>query len=156
MMTALKFNYRNVNWPVAVTEFHLKYGCDLGYDIKDALDEDYTSDTDNANSDCVWDRRERVMFEEIEELNVAWGLLYDEINDLDATDEQIQGHAQDVLKEMCDVIYTICGTAAAFNWDISDAFDKVHSSNMTKDGGAVNGKITKGENYQQPDLFDDV
>ncbi len=142
------FRYKNASWPVAVTEFHLKYGCDLGYDIKDALDED--------NGDCVFDRRERVMFEEIEELNVAWGLLYDEINDLDATDEQIQGHAQDVLKEMCDVIYTICGTAAAFGWDIADAFDKVHSSNMTKDQVVQNGKIMKGENYQQPDLFDDV
>ena len=67
---------------------------------------------------------------------------------------------ENLLKELCDVLYVTYGYAITFGWDLDEAFRRVHASNMSKldDGGnpivRSDGKILKGENYQEPDLGD--
>ena len=58
-----------------------------------------------------------------------------------------------LLKELCDLLYVVYGTAVAFGYDIDGAFEEVHRSNMSKlgvDGKPVrrdDGKALKGPNY---------
>lgn len=62
------------------------------------------------------------------------------------------------LKELCDILYVVYGTAVSFGWDIDTAFNRVHASNMSKlgeDGKPIyreDGKVMKGPNYTPPDL----
>ena len=69
-------------------------------------------------------------------------------------------NAENLLKELCDVLYVTYGYAATFGWDLDAAFRRVHASNMSKlddDGEPIvrgDGKIMKGPNYQEPDLKD--
>ena len=65
-----------------------------------------------------------------------------------------------VLKELCDLLYVVYGFAATYGWDIDEAFNRVHESNMSKlgpDGYPIyreDGKIMKGPNYKEPYLGD--
>jgi len=65
-----------------------------------------------------------------------------------------------LLKELADTAYVVYGFAATFGWDLDEAFRRVHASNMSKlgpDGKPIyreDGKVLKGENYQEPDLTD--
>ena len=64
------------------------------------------------------------------------------------------------LKELCDLIYVLLGYALQRGWDVDRAFNRVHSSNMSKlgkDGKPVynkDGKVVKGPNYVKPNLKD--
>jgi NTP pyrophosphatase (non-canonical NTP hydrolase) len=66
----------------------------------------------------------------------------------------------DVLKELCDVVYVLAGFAEKFGWDIDEALERVHASNMSKvdDKGKPiyrdDGKLMKGPNYKPPILLD--
>ena len=65
----------------------------------------------------------------------------------------------DCLKELADVGYVCYQLAAAFGWDLDEALDRVHVSNMSKleNGKPVkdeDGKILKSKNYQPPSLVD--
>jgi len=93
--------------------------------------------------------RMRLIFEEVQELADA-GLRLE--GDLDQGEIYVM--LQDFLKEMCDVVYVVKGTAVSFGMDFDAAFNLVHKANMsklplTKD---ENGKVLKGKNYQLPDL----
>lgn len=63
-----------------------------------------------------------------------------------------------VAKELADLLYVVYGTAATFDIDIDTVFKQIHVSNMSKLGNddkplyRKDGKITKGPNYQPPDL----
>ena len=68
-----------------------------------------------------------------------------------------------LLKELCDLQYVLSGTVVSFNalnGSFNPAFNRVHSSNMSKlndEGKPVlnkNGKVTKGPNYKAPNLED--
>lgn len=65
-----------------------------------------------------------------------------------------------LLKELADVLYVTYGYALTFGWDLDEAFRRVHASNMSKldvNGRPIirdDGKVLKGENYQEPDLSD--
>tara|TARA_B100001063_G_C16727044_1_gene537053 strand:+ start:548 stop:832 length:285 start_codon:yes stop_codon:yes gene_type:complete len=66
---------------------------------------------------------------------------------------------QDALKELADVVYVCFQYAAAAGWELDEALDRVHESNMSKlvDGKPLkneNGKVLKGPNYQPPILED--
>ena len=66
---------------------------------------------------------------------------------------------EDCLKELADVLYVVYGTAVTFGWDLEEAFNRVHESNMTKiKNGSIetrsDGKINKGPNYRPPVLSD--
>ena len=82
---------------------------------------------------------------------------------LDAENQLIMGlvvNATDVLKEMADLVYVIYQYAENLGWDLDEALNRVHQSNMSKlgvDGKPLrreDGKILKGPNYKEPNLTD--
>ena len=93
--------------------------------------------------------RMKLIFEEVQELAEA-GLVLE--SNLDVQERQVL--MQDFLKEMCDVVYVIKGTAVSFGMDLDQAFDLVHKSNMSKYPftKCEHGKVMKGKNYQPPVL----
>lgn len=68
--------------------------------------------------------------------------------------------AEDLLKELADLVYVTYGYAATFGWDLDEAVRRVHASNMSKlgeDGEPIyreDGKVLKGPNYEPPYLKD--
>jgi len=64
------------------------------------------------------------------------------------------------LKELADLVYVCWQYAANMHWNLDEALDRVHESNMSKlgeDGLPVlrdDGKVLKGPNYAPPDLSD--
>ena len=65
----------------------------------------------------------------------------------------------DYLKELCDLIYVLLGTAVTFGFKVDPAFVRVHDRNMLKvrDENAdpmKPKKVKKGSNYVAPDLTD--
>ena len=64
------------------------------------------------------------------------------------------------LKELCDLVYVCYQFAANEGWDLDEAMDRVHKSNMSKldDNGQPiyrqDGKVLKGPNYKPPNLTD--
>jgi len=116
-----------------VREFHEK--------MELAIDQPYSKELMNF--------RLKLLFEEIQELASA-------ALDLETNLDQEERHVmmQDLLKEMCDVVYVIKGMAVSFGMEFDRAFALVHKSNMsklplTKD---ADGKVRKGLNYEPPVL----
>jgi predicted HAD superfamily Cof-like phosphohydrolase len=66
----------------------------------------------------------------------------------------------ELLKELCDLQYVLDGFFATFGYLKEPAFNRVHSSNMSKlddDGNPIyreDGKVLKGPNYKPPYLAD--
>jgi len=64
------------------------------------------------------------------------------------------------LKELADLVYVCYQFAASQEWDLDEAFRRVHDSNMSKldDNGKpiyrADGKVLKGPNYKEPHLLD--
>ena len=64
------------------------------------------------------------------------------------------------LKELADLVYVCFQYAENMEWDLEEALDRVHKSNMSKLGldgkpiRRVDGKVLKGPNYQPPILND--
>jgi len=69
-------------------------------------------------------------------------------------------NASDCLKELADLVYVCYQYAENLGWDLDEALDRVHNSNMTKlgsDGKPIyreDGKVLKGPNYTPPNLSD--
>ena len=116
-----------------VREFHEK--------MKLAIDQPYSKE--------LMDLRLKLLFEEIQELATA-ALDIEELNDKDGR----YGLMQNLLKEMCDVVYVIKGMAVSFGMDFDEAFTLVHKSNMSKLPliKDADGKVMKGLNYEPPIL----
>ena len=116
-----------------VREFHEK--------MKLAIDQPYSKE--------LMDFRLKLLFEEIQELATA-ALDIEELNDKDGR----YGLMQNLLKEMCDVVYVIKGMAVSFGMDFDGAFKLVHKSNMSKLPliKDADGKVMKGLNYEPPIL----
>ena len=116
-----------------VREFHEK--------MELAIDQPYSKE--------LMDFRLRLLFEEIQELASA-------ALDIETTTNPEERHVmmQDLLKEMCDVVYVIKGMAVSFGMDFDKAFKLVHKSNMSKLPliKDANGKVQKGLNYEPPIL----
>ena len=116
-----------------VREFHEK--------MELAIDQPYSKE--------LMDFRLRLLFEEIQELASA-------ALDIETNTHTEERHVmmQDLLKEMCDVVYVIKGMAVSFGMDFDQAFDLVHKSNMSKLPliKDANGKVQKGLNYEPPVL----
>lgn len=70
------------------------------------------------------------------------------------------GFHEEQLKELADLVYVCYQYAANMEWNLDEAMDRVHASNMSKlgeDGKPIrraDGKILKGPNYQPPILSD--
>jgi len=69
-------------------------------------------------------------------------------------------NSEDTLKELADLVYVCYQYAANLGWDLDEALDRVHASNMSKldeDGKPIyreDGKVLKGPNYKPPTLTD--
>lgn len=73
--------------------------------------------------------------------------------------DEAEAHSENELKELTDLVYVCYQFAAAVGWDLDEALDRVHASNMSKlvDGKPLireDGKVLKGPNYQPPNLSD--
>ena len=82
---------------------------------------------------------------------------------LDADNQLVKGfvvNATDTLKELADLVYVCYQYAENLGWDLDEALQRVHNSNMSKldsDGNPIyreDGKVLKGPNYQPPNLTD--
>ena len=82
---------------------------------------------------------------------------------LDAENQLLLGltvNAADCLKELADLVYVSYQYAENMGWDLDEALNRVHQSNMSKlgeDGNPIyreDGKVLKGPNYQPPNLSD--
>ena len=64
------------------------------------------------------------------------------------------------LKEIADLIYVCYQYTENQGWNLDEALNRVHESNMSKldeDGKPIyrdDGKVLKGPNYKPPDLSD--
>ena len=69
-------------------------------------------------------------------------------------------YLENELKELADLVYVCFQYAENMEWDLEEALDRVHKSNMSKlglDGTPIrraDGKVLKGPNYQPPILKD--
>ena len=123
-----------------VEEFHDK--------SKLAVNEKYTADLFNF--------RVKLIGEEFKEL------FQEAFNVQSAEDDEEKKVAlENYLKELCDVLYVLYGQAISFGWDLEEAFNRVHESNMSKTPFTKDsvGKIVKGDNYKPPTmegLIDDI
>jgi len=67
---------------------------------------------------------------------------------------------EEVLKELCDLVYVCVGFCVTYGWDFDVAFNRVHKSNMSKlneEGKPIyrkDGKVLKSANYMPPVLKD--
>ena len=66
---------------------------------------------------------------------------------------------EELLKELCDLVFVCYQFAATYNLDLDEALRRVFESNMSKvdEHGKISrrsdGKILKGPNYQPPNLI---
>lgn len=72
--------------------------------------------------------------------------------------EQLKECAEHVAKELADLLYVVYGTADKLGIPLTEVFEVVHRSNMSKvwDDGEVHyndiGKVLKPSTYSPPDL----
>ena len=65
---------------------------------------------------------------------------------------------EELLKELCDLVFVCYQFAATYDLDVDEALRRVFESNMSKlddDGKPIyreDGKVLKGPNYKEPDL----
>ena len=95
-------------------------------------------------------RQQNLIVEEFKEFLQAEGMLYLSSNE----------HKENALKELADLVYVCYQYAANLGWDLDEAMDRVHKSNMSKldeYGNPIlreDGKVLKGPNYKPPNLED--
>ena len=91
-------------------------------------------------------------------------LIVEEFKEFLEADQQLlvdyKRNSSECLKELADLVYVCFQYAENMGWDLDEALDRVHKSNMTKlgeDGHPIrreDGKVLKGPNYQPPVLTD--
>lgn len=97
--------------------------------------------------------------------NLQGGLIEEEVQEFIEALQAAVAHPdnkrnrEEALKELSDLVYVCFQAAAAFGWDLTEALDRVHKSNLSKlvDGKPLkneNGKVLKGPNYRKPILID--
>ena len=73
-------------------------------------------------------------------------------------DPENKQRREELVKELCDLVFVCYQFAAAFDIDLDEALRRVYVSNMSKldeSGKPIyreDGKVLKGPNYQKPDL----
>lgn len=84
-----------------------------------------------------------------------WARINEEFDEFSEADD----NSENELKELADLVYVCYQFAAAKGWDLDEALDRVHASNLSKlvDNKPVKdeaGKVLKGPNYKPPVLTD--
>jgi len=75
-------------------------------------------------------------------------------------DASASGDLPTAIKELCDLLYVVLGTANAYGIDVEPFFDEVHRSNMSKvwaDGSVrkdAYGKVFKPQSYSPANIED--
>lgn len=100
--------------------------------------------------------RIKLLDEELGELKAEVNTLCDELKSKQTTQAATRAK---LLKELADLQYVLSGMAVSFNLPLDEAFERVHTSNLSKlvDGKPLkraDGKFLKGPNYQPPHLED--
>ena len=96
------------------------------------------------------DVQSRLIVEEFKEFLEAENMLFR--NSVD--------YHTDALKELADLVYVCYQYAEQMKWNLDEAMNRVHLSNMSKlddDGNPIyreDGKVLKGPHYQPPNLRD--
>ena len=91
-----------------------------------------------------------IIVEEFKEFLEAEGMLF----------MHGRNHQTDALKELADLVYVCYQYAENMSWNLDEAMNRVHESNMSKldeDGKPIyreDGKVLKGPNYKPPNLED--
>ena len=104
----------------------------------------------NSNSRPARGRQHSLIVEEFKEFLHAEGMLY-----LSSSE-----HKENALKELADLVYVCYQYAENMQWNLDEAMDRVHKSNMSKldeYGKPIyrdDGKVLKGPNYKPPNLED--
>ena len=99
--------------------------------------------------DATRDNQMLLIKEEFDEFIEAHIAMYDTADG--------QAHC---LKEIADLVYVCYQYAENMEWDLTEAMNRVHESNMSKlgkDGKPIRnskGKVMKGPNYTPPSLDD--
>jgi len=104
------------------------------------------------NSKTVSQRsvQKNLIVEEFKEFLEAEGMLF----------RHNPAFQSDTLKELADLVYVCFQYAENMGWDLDEAMNRVHLSNMSKlgeDGKPIyreDGKVLKGPNYEPPTLTD--
>lgn len=118
----------------AVREFHEAFGLPVAESVT-------VPDTDRIAL-----RRSLIREESNEAIHELSGFLYS------------FGKAENLAKELADLLYVTYGCALEFGIDLDKVFEEVHRSNMSKlgeDGKPIyreDGKVIKGPNYRPPNL----
>ena len=92
----------------------------------------------------------KLIVEEFKEFLQAEGMLF----------MHGRNHQEEALKELSDLVYVCYQYAENIGWNLDEALNRVHESNMSKlgeDGKPIyrdDGKVLKGPNYKPPDLSD--
>ncbi len=102
--------------------------------------------------------REEPGFESEESKKLRVRLLKEEVDELKEALEE--DDKVGVLDALVDIQYILSGTVVEFGFQklFDDAFEEIHSSNMSKldeNGKPIlreDGKVLKSENYRKPDL----
>ena len=94
--------------------------------------------------------QKNLIVEEFKEFLEAQGMLFMHGSNVQA----------ECLKELADLVYVCYQYAENMRWDLDEALNRVHESNMSKldeDGHPIyreDGKVLKGPNYKPPNLDD--
>jgi predicted HAD superfamily Cof-like phosphohydrolase len=102
--------------------------------------------------------RLRLLNEEVAELAESVAIYLGQ-REKGRSDADLAAERAHMLKELADVQYVVSGFAVTFGLPLEAAFDRVHTSNMSKlvNGKPLkrdDGKVLKGPNYQPPTLDD--
>lgn len=98
-------------------------------------------------------------------LDLQLSLIKEEVAEFEEAYELSKEHISndyqraELLKELADLVYVAFQFAAAAGYDLNEALDRVHKSNLSKlvDGKPLkreDGKVLKGPNYMKPNLID--
>ena len=104
----------------------------------------------NTSSLSARSRQKNLIVEEFKEFLEAEGMLF----------RDAQEFKSDALKELADLVYVCYQYAENIGWDLDEALDRVHRSNLSKlddDNKPIyreDGKVLKGPNYKPPNLKD--
>lgn len=98
---------------------------------------------------------EKPEFPNIRERKLRMDLMLEEMKEYMESEEK--NDLENLAKELADIIYIACGTAASYGIPLDRVFTEVHASNMAKlvDGKPIrreDGKILKPEGWTPPDI----
>lgn len=99
---------------------------------------------------------EAVEFPDGPERALRMRLLQEEVKEYE--EGEYKNDIENIAKELADIIYIVCGTAASYGIPLDKVFDEVHRSNMAKLGPdgrpkrREDGKILKPDGWVPPDI----